>query len=180
MCKIWTAWARGLQGDAENQVRVLEGLTAGYASSGGRVATPHFRALLAEVQLAAGARGPALASVALGQRHIDASGERLYEPELQWLTGRALIAGPEPDTAAATAAFERAVASARDQEARLLELRAATGLALHQSRIGGPVTVLETMTSLCAWFGEDSSLPDVIRARAVLSDAAEPRAGSAS
>ncbi len=175
VCKIWTAWAHGLQGDAENQVRVLEGLIAAYASSGGRVATPHFRALLAEVQLAAGARGPALTSVAIGQRHIDASGERLYEPELQWLTGRALIAGPDPDPAAATSAFERAVASARDQEARLLELRAATGLALHQRRIGAPVTVLESIAGLCEWFGRDSTLPDVVRARAVLADGAEPR-----
>jgi class 3 adenylate cyclase/tetratricopeptide (TPR) repeat protein len=179
VCKIWTAWARGLQGDAENQVRVLERLIAAYASSGGRVATPHFRALHAEVHLAAGARERALASVAIGQRHIDTSGERLYEPELQWLTGRALIAGAEPDTPAATAAFERAVASARDQEARLLELRAATGLALHQRRIGETVTVLEPMAALCEWFGRDSALPDVIRARMVLGEEAAHGGASA-
>jgi class 3 adenylate cyclase len=179
VCKIWTAWTRGLQGDAADQVHVLERLIAGYVSSGGRVATPHFRALLAEVQLVAGERDRALASVAIGQRHIDASRERLYEPELQWLTGRALIAGPEPDTAAATSAFERAMSSARDQEARLLELRAATGLALHQRRIGAPVTALETMARLCEWFGSGSTVPDVIRARAVLDDEPEPRPNSA-
>ena len=178
VCKIWTAWTRGLQGDAESQVPVLERLISGYAESGGRVATPHFRALLAEVQLAAGERDRALISVAAGQRHIDASGERLYEPELQWLTGRALIAGPEPDTAAATAACARAVSSAREQEARLLELRAATGLALHQRHIGARVTVLESMAGLCEWFGRDSTVPDVIRARAVLSDQGDPRARS--
>ncbi len=178
ICKIWTAWARGLQGDAESQVLVLERLIAGYASSGGRVATPHFRALLAEVHLAAGGRDQALRSVEIGQRHIDRSGERLYEPELQWLTGRALISGPEPDTDAATSAFERAVVSARDQEAKLLELRAATGLALHQRRVGAPVTVLERIAGLCEWFGPDSGLPDVVRARAVIRDGAGPRAAS--
>ena len=179
VCKMWTAWTRGLQGEAESQVPVLERLIAAYEDSGARVATPHFRALLAEIELAAGLRDRALASVAAGQRHIDASRERLYEPELQWLTGRLLIAGPEPDTPAATAAFERAVASARDQEARLLELRAATGLALHQRRIGAPVTALETIAGLCEWFGQASKVPDVIRARAVMQDQADSRTASA-
>jgi class 3 adenylate cyclase len=179
VCAIWTAWARGLEDEPEDQTRVLERLIFRYHASSGRVATPHFHALLAEVQLAEGAVERALASVAKGQRHIDLTGERLYEPELQWLTGRALMAVDEPDTAAATAAFERAVGSARDQGARLPELRTATGLALHERKVGVEPTALATLSSLCAWFGADSEIADVVRARAVLSEEADPSAASA-
>jgi hypothetical protein len=66
-------------------------------------------------------------------------------------------------------AYERSVSSAREQNARLLELRAAARLAGHQLRIGEHPVALDRVAELCEWFGSDSELPDVIRARKLLS-----------
>jgi class 3 adenylate cyclase/tetratricopeptide (TPR) repeat protein/energy-coupling factor transporter ATP-binding protein EcfA2 len=168
VCSIWSAWVAGLTADAQAAIAVLQQHIDGYLKAGGRVGLPHFQALLAEVQLAAGNHGRALEALAAAQRHIDATGERYYEPELQWLTARVLAAGDARDVAAATAAYERAINSAHGQNAKLLELRSATGLAIHQRRSGEPPTTLALVESLCEWFADEPEVLDVRRARALL------------
>ena len=175
VCLIWTAWAAGLSGDAERQAVVLRQHLDRYLEDGARVGIPHFLALLAEVQLAAGDQPQALDSLAAAQRHIDLAGERYYEPELQWLTGRVLEAGTDGPQVAAAEAYERSIKAAAAQNAKLIELRAATGLAIHQSRNGQDPSTLALVQSLCEWFGEQSTLADVKRARKLLSGAIAPR-----
>jgi len=48
-------------------------------------------------------------------------------------------------------------------------------LSVHQSRTGAALTALDRVAELCNWFGPESDLPDVARARRLL--AAEPTAG---
>jgi hypothetical protein len=79
------------------------------------------------------------------------------------------MASESPDPHGASAAYERAMIAAREQHAKLLELRAATRLTAHQRRIGDICTALEDVESVCDWFGATSELPDVARARAVVS-----------
>jgi hypothetical protein len=86
--------------------------------------------------------------------------------------GRALMTGDSPEPEAATAAYEQAIAAAAEQNAKLLELRAVTGLAVHQGRTGGEATALERVAELCDWLGRMGSgaeLPDIVRARRLLS-----------
>ena len=52
------------------------------------------------------------------------------------------MAGEAPDPEAATAAYEQAATAAAEQNAKLLELRAVSGLAIHQGRTVGEVTAL--------------------------------------
>ena len=71
------------------------------------------------------------------------------------------------------AAYERAIGSARRQNARLLELRAATGLVIHERRSGGEPTALALVASLCEWFAEEPEVAeDVKRANALLAEEA--------
>ncbi len=167
VCSMWSAWARGLAGEPEMATMLQKYLDA-YLEAGGRVGLPHFLALLAQVQGAAGERERALEALAMAQGHIDTAGERYYEPELQWLLARVLMAGQAPDPSAAVAAYERAMDSAHQQGANLLELRAATGLVLLQRSLGETPTALAQVESLCGWFGTQSDLADVVRARALL------------
>jgi hypothetical protein len=76
--------------------------------------------------------------------------------------------GARPDPHRASRAFERAMTAAREQNAKLLELQAATRLAELHNKIGEPSTGLERIEELCDWFGPASRLRDVVRARAVL------------
>jgi hypothetical protein len=55
-----------------------------------------------------------------------------------------------------------------------LELRAVTSLAVHQGRTIGEATALERVAELCDWFGSESQLPDVVRARRLLSVQSTP------
>jgi class 3 adenylate cyclase len=169
VCAIWAAWVEGLSGDARAAGARLEQHIERYLRSGGRVGLPHFQALLAEVELAGGRRARALEALATAQQHIDVAGERFYEPEVQWLTARMLGAGEEPEPDAAQAAYARAIEAARTQNATLLELRAATGLAIQQRRAGAAETALPLVALLCARLADEPDVPDVNRANALLS-----------
>jgi predicted ATPase len=175
VCSLWSAWRQGHGGELQTGIVLLRKHLDAYLDSGGRVGLPHFQALLAELHLAAGDRRRALDALHVGQEHIDAVGERFYEPELQWLMARVLMAGDSPDPAAATATYERAIEAANAQQAKLLELRAATGLLLHQRRIGDVPTATARVESLCHWFAPDSEVPDVLRAKTLLVEEAERR-----
>jgi multidrug resistance efflux pump len=85
------------------------------------------------------------------------------------------MSGDDADTDAALAAFDHAVRTARDQNAKLLELQAATRMAEHQLKLGAPSTVLERLGELTDGFGSGSELMDVVRARALLSSATMAR-----
>jgi predicted ATPase len=60
---------------------------------------------------------------------IEASGERWYEAEVNRVAGEVALRSNEPDSAKATAYFQRALAVARAQQAKSWELRAAMSLA---------------------------------------------------
>ena len=158
-------WLQGRGGDLDAGIKRVEQSLDAYLATGHRLSLPHFHILLADLRLAAEDPRGALDLLRAGEEHIAATGERFSESELFRFKGRALMAGDAPDPDAATVAFERAVAAAREQNARLLELRAATRLASHQRRIGAPLTALERVAELCEWFPAASEVPDVVRAR---------------
>jgi len=172
VCSLWSAWLQGRSGQLELGIARLQEELVAYFAAGSRLAVPHFYILLADLRLAVGDRRRALDALRSAQEHVEATGERFSESDLHMFRGRALMSGAEPDATAATAAFERAVEVAREQNAALLELRAATYLASHQLQVREPPTALARVETLCRWFGPDSRIPDVLRARALVGDAA--------
>jgi predicted ATPase len=162
-----SGWLRGAGGELRSGSKQIEESVDEYTSSGCTLGLPLFYLLLADLRLAAEDQRGALEALHAGRTHIASTGEQFSECELFRFMGRTLMEGPEPDPEGATFAYENAVSSAREQEAKLLWLRAATHLTTHQRKIGAPATALEELTSLCDWFGA-SELPDVARARALL------------
>ena len=163
-----SAWQHGRSRDLDVGIARLQESQESYLQSGASLSLPHFCIYLADLRLAAGDRAQALDALRVGEDHIDATGEGFAESEMFRFKGRVLMAGSSPDPDAATVAYERAVSSARAQNARLLELRACTRLAVHQARIGAPRTALTQVAELCDWFTLASELPDVARARMLL------------
>ncbi len=166
---LHAGWQQGRAGQLRASIAVLEEQLEAYLTSGSRLSLPHFYILLADLRLAAGDQKEALEALRAGRAHIIDTGERFSESELFRFMGRALMTGDSPDPEAATAAYEQAISAAAEQNAKLLELRAVTGLAVHQGRTGGEATALERVAVLCDWFGPDSQLPDIVRARRLLS-----------
>ncbi len=165
VAEMISAWQRGRAGPVAPALAELEERLRAYLRSGSRLSLPHFYILVADLRLAAGEHSRALDALRLGEEHIAATGERFSESELWRFTGRALMAGDSPDPDAGSAAYARAIAAAQRQNAKLLELRAATHLAVHERRTGVISTVLDQVASLCDWFGSECDLPDLVRAR---------------
>jgi class 3 adenylate cyclase/tetratricopeptide (TPR) repeat protein len=165
---LHSGWLHGRAGEIEEGTRRIEESLDEYRSSGSTLGLPHFYVLLADLRLSAGDGNRALDVLRAGEEYIEETGERFSESELLRFKGRALMSQQSPDIDGATAAYERAVAAARDQCAKLLELRAATQLAAHQRRLGAPCAELERVETLCDWFAASPDLPDVARARALL------------
>jgi class 3 adenylate cyclase/tetratricopeptide (TPR) repeat protein len=172
---LWSAWLQGRAGDPKLGIARLQEQLVAYFASGGRLGVPHFYILLADLRAAAGDRQRALGALSAGEEHIEATGERMSESELHLFRGRVLMSGEQPDPSGATAAYERAADVAKAQDAKLLELRAATFLASHQRQIGEAGTALARVESLCRWFGPEAQTPDVVRARALVGDVATLR-----
>jgi DNA-binding winged helix-turn-helix (wHTH) protein/predicted ATPase len=107
--------------------RLRESIAA-FKASGARLRLPYFLGLLAQVYGRAGRAEDGLAAVDEGLAASRAHNERWWDAELHRLRGGLLLAGgaDEPE---AEAAYIRAIVIARTQEARALELRAATSLA---------------------------------------------------
>ena len=95
-----------------------------------------------------------------GGRHLDA--------ELHRLRGELLLALPGRDTGAAEACFRRALGVAREQGARMWELRAATSLARLLHDQGRTVEASGLLAPVYGWFTEDLDTPDLAEAEALL------------
>jgi predicted ATPase len=68
---------------------------------------------------------------------VETTKETWYEAEVHRIAGEIALMSPEPDAVKAEACFERALAVAREQQAKSFELRAANGAAVARSREAG-------------------------------------------
>jgi predicted ATPase len=162
-------WARAMLGHEEDGVEMLHKGLAAYRATGAELFCSYMLGLLAQLSLRAKRFGEALS---LCQEAL-ASGARadvhFFDAELYRMKGECLFGG-EGDLAAAETCFEQAVAVARGQGARMLELRGAIALASLrrcQGRSGESHTLLSEALAL---FGADRAAPDVERARRLLAE----------
>jgi predicted ATPase len=127
LAMIWRGWALAALGET---AAGLDGIDEGLAaarSTGMEILRPQILAMLAEIRAAADQVEEALAATAEGLALAHARGECGFAAELYRLRGELLMAeaGREPARRAeAVGCFEQAVAVARGQAARALELRA--------------------------------------------------------
>ncbi len=123
------AYARAMREPTSKNIAAERAALDAVRSAGGFTGTSFLLANLAETGLVAGDVGRAEADLAEGFAFVERSGERYWLADLHRLSGRAALARRQPDRPLAESCFTRAIEVAREQEARLLELRAATDLA---------------------------------------------------
>jgi predicted ATPase len=127
--KIMEGWARAEQGQGEEGItQIRQGLTATRAA-GAAIVRPYFLALLSEAHRKAGQTEEGLRVVAEALSEGDETGQRYYEAELYRLKGELLLAQMVNNPSVAEACFQQAITIAQNQQAKSLELRAATSLA---------------------------------------------------
>ncbi len=126
--KILQGWAMSKAGQGEGGLALMrEGLSM-WQATGAEVSGPHCLTLLAEVYGETGQHENALEVVEEALASAQKNDERLYEPEIHRLKGDLLLNPPASAPAEAEACHRKALAVARDQGVKSLELRAAISL----------------------------------------------------
>jgi class 3 adenylate cyclase/predicted ATPase len=120
--------AKGALGEADDGIAVLTEALAAWRASGTEFMRPYFLAGLAEAHRAAGRMDEAMASVVEALEHAERGPDRFYDAELHRLHGELTLARAPGAQDVAEADFGRAIAIARAQEAKALELRTAVSL----------------------------------------------------
>ena len=103
---------------------------------------------------------------------VETTKERWCEVEINRMTGEIAFTSPKPDAAKAEAYFERALAFARQQQARSWELRAAISLALLWRDQGKVSEARELLAPVYGWFTEGFDTRDLKEAKALLEELA--------
>jgi predicted ATPase len=161
---IFHGWAQ-LQGnrDPELFIRVQNAIEQLYERKHW-VLLPFFITSIAEVM---GDNGDVAAAVALldhAAQLVEQTGERWCEPEIMRLKARFCA----KEAGEASALLRASMARARQQGAKLWELRAACDLAEHVDGQGERNAGGELLASVYAWFTEGLNTPDLVRAHTLL------------
>jgi len=101
---------------------------------------------------------------------IETSKERLGEAEVNRTAGEVALKSPQPDTVKAEAYFERALAVARQQQAKSWELRAAMSLARLWRDQGKRDEARALLAPVYGWFTEGFDTLDLKEAKALLDE----------
>ena len=96
----------------------------------------------------------------------------MFEAEVYRVAGEIALKSPEPNAAKAQAYFERALAVARQQQAKSWELRVAMSLARLWRDQGRPQPVRELLAPVYGWFTEGFDTRDLKEAKALLEEMA--------
>ena len=104
-----------------------------------------------------------------GFAFVDQSGERYWLADLHRMSGQLALRRAEPDRGNAEACFQKAIEVAKSQDARLLELRAATDLGRLWQGTRATDEVRALIEPILSHIEGGETTPDVRNARTLLS-----------
>lgn len=141
---------------------------------GVHINTPYFMTLLASAYWRAGRAEEALKVLDEARASGDSRGEHWWLAEIHRLRGEILLLSADADPDEAEACLQTALAVARHQEARSLELRAAMSLARLWRRQGKTDEARALLAPIYDWFTEGFDTPDLKDAKDLLDELARP------
>ena len=127
---------------------------------------PYSLTLFAEVLARSGDHEGALAALADADAIAEKGGERWWKAELRRLTGTVLLAENKLDESQAS--LQQAIRIAQAQQAKSLELRAATSLARLWGEQGRRAEARDLLAPVYEWFTEGLDTADLKEAKALL------------
>jgi predicted ATPase len=160
------AWAEGL-------AQMRQGLAA--HRTGGQFPWLLFLGLLAEACGRAGQVEEGLRALHEALEALPTTEERMYEAELHRLRGELLLQQSAAPQAEAEAWLQRTLAVAHRQEAKSLELQAATSLSRLWQQQGKQAEARALLAPIYGWFTEGFDTADLQEAKALLEALEEER-----
>ena len=131
---------------------------------------PYYLALLADAQGTLGKPATGLAVLTEALVLAETTGERWHAPELHRLKGALLLQQSPDNYTEAETCFQHATTLARNQQAKSLELRAATSLARLWQQQGKRQEAHDLLTPVYGWFTEGFDTADLQEAKALLEE----------
>jgi predicted ATPase len=155
-----------------NAVQMLtSGITASQ-STGTTLFMPFFLSCLARAYAALDQFDDARRSIGQAMTAVETTGERWCEADIHRMAGEIALLSPEPDATKAEAYFERALAVAREQQAKSWELRAAMSMARLWRDQGKRQEAHDLLAPVYGWFTEGFDTLDLKEAKALLDELA--------
>ena len=159
-----------LTGKAADAVHMINSGLAAFRSIGGTLFAPTFLSYLAAAHANLGHFDEAGRCMGEAMSMIETTKERWSEAEVNRLAGVIALMLPEPDAAKAEAYFERALATARKQQAKSWELRVAMSMARLWRDQGKREQARELLAPVYGWFTEGFDTLDLKEAKALLDE----------
>src|SRR5262245_21322896 len=161
-----------LTGKASDAVQTITcGITA-MRSTGTTMWMPLWLSYLAKANAEIGQFDSARRCIGEAIAAVETAKERWCEAEINRIGGEIALLSPEPDLAKAEADFGRALAVAREQQARSWELRAAMDMARLWLDQGRRPQARDLLASVHSSFTEGFSTLDLRQAKAMLDELA--------
>jgi predicted ATPase/class 3 adenylate cyclase len=161
-----------LTGNAADAVQKIgSGLTA-MRSTGSSLWIPLYLPHLARAHAELGHCEDAWRCISEAVTAVGTTKERWCEADIHRIAGDIALMSPEPDATKAEAYFERALAVARQQQAKSWELRASMSLARLWRDQGKVQRARELLAPVYGWFTEGFDTRDLKEAKALLSELA--------
>jgi predicted ATPase len=162
-------WALTAQGQTKEGIAQLRQGLAAWRATGAELRQSFFLALLIEAYGDVRQAEEGLSILTEALEVANKTEERWYEAELYRLKGELVLQArgqsPESD---AEACFQQAIAIARQQSAKSLELRAATSLARMWQQQGKKAEAHDLLAPVYHWFTEGFDTKDLQEAKALL------------
>jgi DNA-binding SARP family transcriptional activator/transcriptional regulator with XRE-family HTH domain len=164
---ILACFARAQQHPDIRHLAGLRDAIQAFTTTGAHMRMPYYLSMLARACAAAGKPDEGLAAIEQGLTESLQNSERWWDAELHRLRGE-LMGSQGADNDEIEAAYRRAIEIAQSQQARSLELRAATSLARLWQSTGRSTAAKQLLAPLYAWFSEGLDTPDLQTARILL------------
>ena len=159
-----------LTGRASDAIEMLISGIAALRTTGATIWMPFHLPHLARAHAELGQFEEAWRCIGEAMTAVETTKEKWCEADIHRTAGEIALMSPEPDAAKAEAHFERAIAIAREQQAKSWELRAATSLARLWRDQGRRSEAHDRLAPIYGWFTEGFDTLDLKEAKALLDE----------
>jgi class 3 adenylate cyclase/predicted ATPase len=164
------SWLLVLTGRASDAVTSFSSAIAMFRSTGATIFVPLFLSMRGSAFAQLRQFDQARRCIGEAMALAEASGERWFDAEIYRIAGEIELVSPERKGPNAQRYFEQALDVARAQQARSLELRAATSLARLWRDQGGRAEARDLLAPVYGWFTEGFDTSDLMEANALLAE----------
>jgi class 3 adenylate cyclase/predicted ATPase len=168
VARIMLAAAQAMQRPSAEAVAEIQEAIRTYRATGTKLQSTHHLTLLAQAQAACGQYSEGLDTLREAAALVEDTGERYVGADIHRLKGTLLLS--RNGSVESGTCYVRALKVARAQEARSLELRAATSLARLWHQQGRHDEARDLLAPIYDWFTEGFGTPDLIEAKALLAE----------